>query len=111
MALNKIRNQAAFHRAAKRDVRRTSELHEDALESGDEVALSILRMSIEELTQAMPVSNQRIIRLRIEGHDLESIASRVGRSKRTVERVLQDFRSRLMKTLNNGSEANGPSEG
>jgi DNA-directed RNA polymerase specialized sigma24 family protein len=32
---------------------------------------------------------------RIEGSQVEEIATETGRSKRTVERVLQDFRQRL----------------
>jgi DNA-directed RNA polymerase specialized sigma24 family protein len=33
--------------------------------------------------------------LRIDGHEVAEIAEDVGRSKRSVERVLQDFRQRM----------------
>ena len=36
-----------------------------------------------------------MIELRIEGHEVAEIAEAVRRSKRSVERVLQDFRRRL----------------
>jgi hypothetical protein len=36
-----------------------------------------------------------MIELRIEGHEVNDIAVAVQRSKRSVERVLQDFRQRL----------------
>ena len=100
IALNKVRATGAFHRAAKRDVRRTSggDAFERAVESQsaqDETPLSLLRMVVEELLQSQPEAHRRMIELRIEGHELNDIAATVKRSKRSVERVLQDFRGRL----------------
>ena len=43
----------------------------------------------------LPESNREMIRLRIEGYEIAEIAVRTGRSRRTVERVLQDFRNRI----------------
>lgn len=100
IALNKVRATGAFHRAAKRDVRRTvgGEAFERAVESKpgqDESALDFLRMVIDELLDGLPAAHRRIIELRIEGHEVNDIAVTVQRSKRSVERVLQDFRLRL----------------
>jgi RNA polymerase sigma-70 factor (ECF subfamily) len=100
IALNKVRAAGAYHRAAKRDVRQTvaGEPYERALESergSDEGALTLLRMVVEDLLDGMPAANRRMIELRIEGHDVDEIARQVERSKRTVERVLQNFRTRL----------------
>lgn len=100
IALNKVRATGAFHRAAKRDVRRTSggEAFERAIESspgGDEAALNTLRMVVEELLREQNESHRRMIELRIDGHEVGEIAEAVCRSKRSVERVLQDFRRRL----------------
>ena len=100
IALNKVRATGAFHRAAKRDVRRTAggEAFDRAVESQpgrDEAALDVLRMVIEELLQGLPEAHRRMIELRIEGHEVNDIAAAVRRSKRSVERVLQDFRQRL----------------
>jgi RNA polymerase sigma-70 factor (ECF subfamily) len=100
IALNKVRAAGAFHRAAKRDVRRTSsgDAFQRAVESQpaqDETALSFLHMVIEELLQGMPEAHRRMIELRIEGHEVNDIAGAVQRSRRSVERVLQDFRRRL----------------
>jgi RNA polymerase sigma-70 factor (ECF subfamily) len=100
IALNKVRAVAVFHRAAKRDVRRTfgGEAFDRALESQQgrgEDALSVLRMVVEELLQGQPVAHRRMIELRIEGYEVNDIAAAVARSKRTVERVLQDFRQQL----------------
>jgi RNA polymerase sigma-70 factor (ECF subfamily) len=100
MALNKVRATGAFHRAAKRDVRRTAggEAFDRAVESHpgqDEAALNCLRMVVEELLEGLPEAHRRMIELRIEGHEVNDIATAVRRSKRSVERVLQDFRGRL----------------
>jgi RNA polymerase sigma-70 factor, ECF subfamily len=100
IALNKVRATGAFHRAAKRDVRRTAggEAFERAVESRpgrDGSALDTLRLVIQELLEGLPEAHRRIIELRIEGHEVNDIAAAVRRSKRSVERVLQDFRRRL----------------
>lgn len=101
IALNKVRSQAAYHRANKRDVRRTQSMpnsDENGANSAgsQEIAKSILSMSIEELIQNQPESHRGIIRLRVEGEDIQSIAEKEKRSKRTVERVLQSFRKQLL---------------
>src|SRR4051794_6445959 len=100
IGLHKIRSVGAFHRAARRDVRQTAsgEAYDQALdaEAGqDETALSVLRMVIDEVLDALPTSHRPIIELRIEGHEVSEIATRLQRSKRTVERVLQEFRKKL----------------
>ena len=100
IALNKIRAIGTHHRAAKRDVRRTAPA--DALEFAgpaaarpDEAALTLLRLTVEELLDSLPAAQRRIVELRIAEHDVREIARLTGRSKRTVERVLQQFRTRL----------------
>jgi RNA polymerase sigma-70 factor (ECF subfamily) len=100
VALNKVRAAGAYHRAAKRDVRQTvgGEAFDRALESErtqDEGALTVLRMVIDELLEGIPAANRQMIELRIEGYEVAEITEKVRRSKRTVERVLQGFRTRL----------------
>ena len=94
IGLNKIRTAGAFHRAAKRDVR--SSLGGDVLdhaaeaaEETDATSLSVLQMSIDEVLGELSPSHRDIIQLRIEGHEVASIAEQLGRSKRSVERILQ----------------------
>ena len=65
----------------------------------DEVALATLRMVIDELLGALPVSLRIIVELRVEGHEVEEIAQRTQRSRRSVERALQEFRNRLRPLL------------
>ncbi len=101
IALNKVRTQATFHSAGKRDARKTESISAGMNDPISEVetqgiARAILKMSVDELIMAQPTSHQGIIRLRIDGFDVQSIAKAQRRSKRTVERVLQSFREQLM---------------
>ena len=100
IALHKIRSTATFHRAAKRDVRATAIGLLDAptgqhLAAPDETALATLRMVVDELLGALPPSMRTIVELRVEGHELEEIARRTQRSRRSVDRALHEFRARL----------------
>jgi RNA polymerase sigma-70 factor, ECF subfamily len=104
IGLNKIRKVAAFHKAAKRDVRQTAVGtgydQAVALTPGtDEEALHTLQMTIEELLAPLPDSHRAIIDLRAAGHEVADIAGRTGRSRRSVERILHDFRRRLHELL------------
>lgn len=99
IALNKIRARGAYHRAAKRDVRLTrgGEALDRSLESlhHDEAACAFLQVTMDEALGQLPEAHRRVVQLRIEGHEVASIAERIGRSKRTVERLLQEARKRL----------------
>jgi RNA polymerase sigma-70 factor (ECF subfamily) len=100
IALHKVRSAATFHRAAKRDVRATATGLSDAstgqhLVAPDGMALATLRMVINELLGALPPSMRTIVELRVEGHEVEEIARRAQRSRRSVERALHEFRARL----------------
>lgn len=108
IALNKIRAAAIHHRAAKRDVRRTlgtggdEGRAEQVPAAHDDLALATLRMVIDEALRRLPESHRPIVELRIEGYEVAEIAEKIGRSKRTVERVLQDFRAGLGARMRGG---------
>ncbi len=98
LTLNKIRSLVEFHRAGKRSVQQTAsvgDLSDHPSVASDDSAAALLRMVLEEQLADLPESNRDIIRLRIEGYEVGEIAKETGRSRRTVERVLQQFRSRL----------------
>ena len=102
IALNKIRSVGAFHRAAKRDIRKSASLEHETggHASGDELAVNVLRMTIDELLSDLSESQKQIIQLRLEGNTVAEISKGSGRSRRTVERTLQGFRQTLAETLN-----------
>jgi RNA polymerase sigma-70 factor (ECF subfamily) len=102
MALNKIRARGSFHRAACRDVGITQSggtLAEAVDARHDDRDLTVLRLVIEELLARHTPVNRDIVALRVEGHEVAEISARVGRSRRTVERVLQEFRQELHDSL------------
>lgn len=104
LALNKIRSLASFHRAKKRDVSRTSSAAPEEAWSpvdaaNDELAYRTMQMVIDDLLTTLPAPQDQIVQLRIEGYEVQQIAEQVGRSKRTVERTLQQFRKQLAKLI------------
>ena len=106
ITLNKIRAQGNFHRAACRDVRLTAPASPDtAVAAGadsDGPALAFLKLVIDELLQRLPEPHREMILLRIDGHEVAEVAARTRRSKRSVERVLQEFRRHLAAELHEG---------
>lgn len=109
LALNKVRALAIFHRAKKRDVGLTRgwdqlPLAEHGTRAEDEIALQVLRMSVEEALGELTSAEQRMVELRIDGHEVAAIAQQTGRAKRTVERVLQRFRARLNESIHDQAE-------
>ena len=104
IALNKIRNAAAHHTAAKRDVRQTVHIGDSGAGgvpavTPDDTELTALRLVIDDAIAALPESSRDMVRLRIDGHEVADIAAHTGRSKRSVERVLQQFRDQLQGLL------------
>lgn len=99
IALNKIRNAASYHQATKRDVRQTVALGDDerpgSADGGDDTGLAVLRMVIDDAMGRLPETARPIVEMRIEGYEVAEISGRTGRSKRSVERVLQRFRDEL----------------
>jgi RNA polymerase sigma-70 factor (ECF subfamily) len=108
ITLNKTRSTGEYHRAHKRDIHATTGSEELAdLTSEREQhqrAFQELRLLVEELLNGLPAAQQRIVQLRLEGHEVAEIAQLTGRSKRTTERVLQDFRCLLQGQLTRGEQ-------
>ncbi len=109
ISLNKLRKLGQHHRALKRDVRRTIAGEEVGRVSGtgDEGAVAHLKVTIDELLESLDESASRIIELRMEGREVQEIATTVQRSKRTVERVLQNFRQRLTEEIGDVPDLEG----
>lgn len=99
ITLNKVRRLAARHRAAKRDVGATADANPDALarlaSGDDEQSLQLLKLTIDEFCSELDESSRQMLNLRVEGHGVAEIAELSGRTKRTVERVLQRIREQL----------------
>ena len=104
ITLNKIRSEESYQRAAKRDVRRTAAggaepyLLEQVADR-DETAATVLQLHIEEALGRLPAASRQVVELRMEEHGVAEIARHTGRSKRTVERILQESRDALKELL------------
>jgi RNA polymerase sigma-70 factor (ECF subfamily) len=100
IALNKIRTEETFHRAGKRDVRLSTQPTDPALLETCAVDDSaLLELCVEDVLGQLPPAHRDLVELRIQGHEVAELARRTGRSKRTVERILQDVRRRLRQLL------------
>src|SRR5262249_4269495 len=98
IALHKIRDQGSFHRAAKRDVRRTrgGEALDQTLPAPHaQGEYAFLEAVVHEALEKLPPLHRQVVELRMEGYEVAEIAPKVERSKRTVERVLQEARGEL----------------
>ncbi len=99
IALNRLRAEETFQRAGKRDVRRTAGTPLEIPDQQNEVAFTILQLTVAEAMEKLPAAQREMLELRIQGHEVAEIARQVGRSKRTVERNLQEVRVRLRALL------------
>jgi RNA polymerase sigma-70 factor (ECF subfamily) len=110
MSLNKLRRRVAHHRAAKRGMDAERSVN---IQLGDENVQCFEAAASEPLPDAAaavmdefalvtsdlePYQNE-IIRLRMQGYEMTEIAEAVGRSERTVRRVLDKIRSRWQERL------------
>ena len=100
ITLNKIRTAEDFHRTAKRDIRRTVGVDGDEIgASRNESVSSFSRLPSTKPSSNYPRISAQAVRLRMEGYDVTEIAERLARSKRTVERILQEARNALSKHI------------
>src|SRR5689334_17094680 len=78
ISLNKIRTLAVYHRAQKRSVSTTTAPGAELLaqlqdQNAEDLALTSLKMVIDEVLHDLPEVQQRIITRRIEGSQVEEI--------------------------------------
>jgi RNA polymerase sigma-70 factor (ECF subfamily) len=104
LALHKIRGQAAFHAAARRDAGRTVPLaagpgSPEPADGGEGAARAFLDLAVAEALDRLTPAHRRVVELRVEGFEVADIAARTGRSRRSTERLLQEARARLRDLL------------
>jgi RNA polymerase sigma-70 factor (ECF subfamily) len=105
IALNKVRSKRTHHQAARRDIRLTaSEKKLQTCSGADKVEGQLLRLAFNEALSYLSDQEKQMVDLLIEGHEVAEIAAQVGRSKRTVERNLQNVRHRLSLILEAGHD-------
>lgn len=110
MSLNKLRRRVAHHRAAKRgmDAEQSRGHHDNdetltcfevaATEPLPDAAAAVMD-EFERLTSDFAPHQLEILQLRMHGYQMEEIAEKVGRSERTVRRLLDKTRSMWQERL------------
>jgi RNA polymerase sigma-70 factor (ECF subfamily) len=103
ITLAKVRRQARWHQAAKRDIVAETPLQtggwaEDALtdEPGPEDALALVE-HMEIILQGLPDTYSDILCMRLEGVTRTEIAQRLRISRQTVHRALKVIQARMLK--------------
>lgn len=98
LALNNVRRLVEHHSAAKRSVRRTCPAEDEGrpLAVPDRRSTNAFEsVALREELDALPEADRTIVELRLAGYEVGEITARTGRARRTVERVLHDFRERV----------------
>ena len=96
ITMRKVNAHVDHNRAAMRDVRRESgnqSLAENIIDESE--SLRDLLLTIEDVCRELTATQREIVNLRLEGYTVAEIAAKATRSKRTVERELQNFRQLL----------------
>ncbi|HVK10826.1 MAG TPA: sigma-70 family RNA polymerase sigma factor [Gemmataceae bacterium] len=104
VTVNKVRSLHAFHAAARRDARATVGWEETDGGGSDD---DLMALAIRDVFERLPEPERVAIELRVEGYEVAEIATRTGRSKRSVERSLQKARERLAALLEPESARDG----
>ncbi len=104
ITLNKIRAKATYAHAVKRDARRSGDglrarNRVELLECARTTEMDHASLAIEEILERLPPQHRLMLRLRIDGNTVEEIAETTGRPRRSVERILQETRSKLRDLL------------
>ena len=104
IALNKIRAKATYYHALKRDgyrpaagaaTRHRIPLHETPLGAASQQ----MEIVLQEILEQLPPEIRLMARLRIDGYKVSEVAGMTGRSRRSVERILQETRAKLNELL------------
>jgi RNA polymerase sigma-70 factor (ECF subfamily) len=102
VTVHKVRKKARLQAAARRDDRRTVPLAGDHAELLNAAASpEQFEAAVQEILESLREAEQRVIRLRLEGETVETIAARLKLSRRSVERLLQRARESLADLLLN----------
>jgi RNA polymerase sigma-70 factor (ECF subfamily) len=104
IAVHKIRGKAKYLHAVKRDTHRTINGEEASrrLESqviAEEAHHAHSQLALDEVLERLPTQNRVMAKLRMEGYEVAEVARETGRSRRSVERILQDTRQKLVELL------------
>jgi RNA polymerase sigma-70 factor (ECF subfamily) len=106
ITLHKLQHQVERHTAAKRDVSRVCHLDDEGTLirlRGEVLAreptpaeAAALTDTVQQLLAGLGTLERRMVELRLQEHSIDEIAHDVGRSERTVRRLLERVKERLL---------------
>lgn len=100
VAIHKVRRKGARSTSLKRDVRRTEWLDQaEEFEIFAPQSATDFEVSIQESTECLRPEEREVVNLRLQSFTVEEISEKLGRSRRSVERLLQSTRTRLTDLL------------
>jgi len=115
ITLRKCRRKREFFHAQRRDVNREvsadplddSSIQEPAVVGHDPTPseAAVLAETVESVMRGMNESGRQIVCLSLQGQSVAQISDQIGRTERTVERVLGRLRERLVRECNEDTEA------
>lgn len=117
IVMNKLHGQVEFHSAKKRSIRMEESRMYPAGENNSFVNPAVFAKHPttsemlgvnEELQRTMhdlPENHQKILEMRLQGHNVSDIAEEIGRSERTVRRALENVRNLLEQRLSGDSQS------
>ena len=94
IAINKIKQQFERYSALKRDLRTESQLAV-TIEVGEQDVNELAELVENVISSEKPLIG-KILNLRLAGYSFEEIAAKVGRSTRTVRRLLESLKAKLI---------------
>ena len=109
IAINKVKQQFDRYSTSKRDLRVESPLAA-RLEVGEHDVNELAELVDHVLSSEKPLV-VKVLNLRLAGFSFEEIAERVGRSTRTVRRLLESLKAKLISSEELGFRAIGDSQG
>ncbi len=100
VAVHKVRRNASKRSVQKRDVSREQPLgdHGEYLLATSE-SPEEFEVAIRESVECLSPLEQSVVMLRVQGYSVEEISQQIDRSRRSVERVLQNVREKFADML------------
>lgn len=103
IALNKLRSQVEWHSAQQRDPRREQAVESDSpmLAREEPTPAEVLESieTLERLMRGLSAQERVVLERRLQGESNEVIAKAIGRTERTVRRILERIAARIAAQL------------
>lgn len=104
VAIHKVRRSARRQAALKRDAALTQPLED--FDFAADCAPEAFELAIREAIEGLKETEQDVVLLRVQGFSVEEIATRLERSRRSIERTLKSVREKMLLWLDDAPSEN-----